>query len=277
MSLHSSDSIIANYLALMALRRSHATLIPVISYYGYGRQDRKDRRGVPISAKDIAELVCMCEPEDVVILDPHNRSIEGYFKRTSLLYGSFVLITAMKKHLNEAGYNTEVMPERIVQVAPDDGRVEYNNFYAKGLGIKLVLHCKKITLGNNKKEVIFTDTRLPKNAVVAMSDDLIDTFGTIYNGTNAINAMSQQLYGSDCSAFFISGTHGRFSGSAIEKISKSRIQKVIVTDSIPELQERCEKISTVSIVPVLAEAIRRIHNHESISDMFGTNWTEMLP
>lgn len=277
MSTHSSDSIIADYLALKALRRSHAKIIPVITYFGYGRQDRRDRSGVPISSKEISDILNLTRPEEVVLLDPHNRVIEAFFEGSTILYGSFVLIPALKKCIDDFVKEHSVDRERIVQISPDDGRLEYNNFYAKHLGIARVLYCKKNTKDNNLKEVVFIDTRLPKDAVVVISDDLIDTMGTIEGGINAINALSRQLYGSDCTAFVISGTHGRFSGEANEKIARLPIFKIFVTDSIPVLQERCDKITTVSIAPVLAEAIRRIHNDESISEMFGMTWSDKLP
>ena len=269
-STESSDHLIKLFVTLDALRRSSTRrIIAVIPYFGYARQERKDRPRVPISAALIAKFFEMEGANAVLTVDLHAGAIQGFFHcPCDHLYGSFILIPALRKIIEESGNDLE----RYVIVAPDKGRVELNYFYAQRLGIQKILFCGKRKTEDGaskeaKKEVIYIDGELPKNAICIMCDDMIDTAGTI---TNAANALKEKGLKEEnpISQILVTATHALLSNPALERIEKSPIDKILVTDTVALGEKKSPKIVVHSIAPVLAEAIYRINHNESISSLF---------
>lgn len=263
-------SLINLFVTLDALRRSSTKrIIAVVPYFGYARQERKDRPRVPISAALIAKFIEMAGANAVLTVDLHAGAIQGFFHGPcDHLYGSFVLIPALRKMIQELGHDLE----RYVIVAPDKGRVELNYFYAKKLGIQKILFCGKQktedgTSAEAKKEVIYIHGDLPKNAICIMCDDMIDTAGTITNAARALKEKGLKEK-NPISQIIVTATHALLSDPAIERMEKSPIDKVLVTDTIAIGEKKSPKIIVHSIAPVLAEAIYRINRNESISSLF---------
>lgn len=270
-STHTHDNIIALLLTIHALKLAPAgRIIPVIPYFGYGRQERKDRPRVPISAALLAKFITVAGATDVVCVDLHADAIEGFFFDVPCahLRGSFVLIPALKDIIQYLDCD----PEKLVVVAPDRGRFQYNSYYAKKLGIRHILYCGKQKFDeetlqyaegakDRKKEVTFVEGQMPKDAVCFMCDDMIDTGGTLTNAAFAIKERGAKFV-------FSSATHPVLSFPSLRRIHEAPLDKLYVTDTIPLGNKSSNKIVVQSIAPVLAEAIKRIFSNESISELF---------
>jgi len=238
---------------LDALRRSSvARITAVIPYYGYARQDRKVRPRVPITAKLVADLISVPGTDRVLCIDLHAGQIQGFFN----LPVDNVFATPVFLNEIHARYTS---PPTII--SPDAGGVERARAYAKRLDADLAIIDKRRE-GANVAEVmnIVGDV---KGTDCVMVDDMVDTAGTLTEGARALidegaNSVSAVI------------THPVLSGPAIKRISESPLDELIVTDTIPlkPAAQECEKLKVVSIAPLLAEAIRRINNEESVSSLF---------
>ena len=250
-----NDNLIELIVMVDAIRRSSAGRITaVIPYYGYGRQDRRVRsERMPISAKVMADILERSGIDKVLTVELHSEQIQGFFHiPVDNVYGTKVFHDdIIKLNLNNK-----------LIVSPDVGGVVRSRALAKVLGLSDLAIIDKRRDEANKSEVInvigdVTD----KDCIIV--DDIVDTAGTLCNAANALkkNGASKVL------AYSV---HPVLSGTAIQKISKSKLDQLIVTDTIPlsDSAKACEKIRTISLAPTLAEAIRRINNEESISAMF---------
>lgn len=234
-------------------RASAATITAVIPYYGYARQDRKAAPRTPISAKLVADLVTTAGVDRVVTIDLHAAQIQGFFNiPVDNLYAAPVILNHIKERF--AGQN-------LVMVTPDAGGTERARAYAKRLECPMALIDKRRT-GPNVAEVmhLIGDVR---DKVAIILDDMIDTAGTL---TQAAGALKQN----GAAAIYAAATHGVLSGPAIDRINGSVIEEILLTDTIPlgENAERTTKIKVLSVSGLLAEAIRRIHDDESVSSLF---------
>jgi ribose-phosphate pyrophosphokinase len=234
-------------------RASAGRITAVIPYYGYARQDRKVRPRVPITARLVADLLTTAGIERVLTMELHAGQIQGFFDRpVDNLYASGLL----SDHI---GRNFDFTDG--VVVSPDAGGVERARAFAKRLGLGLAIIDKRRN-GPNVAEVmhIVGDVRGKRALIV---DDMIDTAGTLTKAAKAI---------SDAGATEVAAvaTHAVLSGPAVQRIADSVLRKVIVTDTIPLGQEAaaCDKIETVSVAPLFAEAIRAIHHNDSVSRLF---------
>ena len=250
-----NDNLIELIVMVDAIRRSSAGRITaVIPYYGYGRQDRRVRsERMPISAKVMADIIERSGIDKVLTVELHSEQIQGFFHiPVDNVYGTKIFHDdIIKLNLNNK-----------LIVSPDVGGVVRSRALAKVLGLSDLAIIDKRRDEANKSEVInvigdVTD----KDCIIV--DDIVDTAGTLCNAANALkkNGASKVL------AYSV---HPVLSGKAIQKISKSKLDQLIVTDTIPlsDSAKACEKIRTISLAPTLAEAIRRINNEESISAMF---------
>ena len=250
-----NDNLIELIIMVDAIRRSSAGRITaVIPYYGYGRQDRRVRsERMPISAKVMADILERSGIDKVLTVELHSEQIQGFFHiPVDNVYGTKIFHDdIIKLNLNNK-----------LIVSPDVGGVVRSRALAKVLGLSDLAIIDKRRDEANKSEVInvigdVTD----KDCIIV--DDIVDTAGTLCNAANALkkNGASKVL------AYSV---HPVLSGTAIQKISKSKLDQLIVTDTIPlsDSAKACEKIRTISLAPTLAEAIRRINNEESISAMF---------
>jgi ribose-phosphate pyrophosphokinase len=236
-----------------ALKRASAGRITaVLPYYGYARQDRKDKPRVPISAKLIASVLERAGADRVLALDLHAAQIQGFFDiPVDHLFASPVLIEHFKAS----------QLANVTVVSPDAGGVERARAFAKRLNAPLAIIDKRREQANVADVMNIIGEVSGRNCI--MVDDLIDTGGTLVKGAEALLAAGAESV-SACA------THPVLSGPAVKRLEESRLREVVVTNSIPLSEEarRCERIRTLSIAPLLARAIQSIHEGGSISTLF---------
>jgi ribose-phosphate pyrophosphokinase len=236
-----------------ALRRSSARRITaVVPYYGYARQDRKVAPRTPITAKLVADLITVAGTDRVLCLDLHAGQIQGFFNLpVDNLYATPVLLQAIRQRF---GGN-------LVVISPDAGGVERARAYAKRLEASLAIIDKRRESANVSEVMNIVGEVQDRTCV--MVDDIVDTAGTLTEGARAlVQAGARHVYAAV--------THPVLSGPAIKRIEESPLQEVVVADTIPLRAEarECAKVQVVSIAGLLAEAIRRITNEESVSSLF---------
>jgi ribose-phosphate pyrophosphokinase len=238
-----------------ALRRaSAATITAVIPYYGYARQDRKAAPRTPITSKLVADLITTAGADRVVTVDLHAGQIQGFFNiPVDNLYAAPVILEHLKNKFDG---------EEIVMVSPDAGGTERARAFAKRLGCTLAVIDKRRT-GPNVAEVMHLIGDV-KDKVAIILDDMIDTAGTLTQAAGALkNHGAKRIYA--CAS------HGVLSGPALDRINNSSIEEILITDTIPLNQNDdrdYSKIKVLTVAELLAEAIRRIHEDESVSSLF---------
>lgn len=237
-----------------ALRRASAEHITaVIPYYGYARQDRKVAPRTPISAKLVADLIASAGATRVLSIDMHAGQIQGFFNIPfDHLYAMPVLIDHMRQEFS--GRNSVI-------ISPDAGGVERARAYGKRLDCGIGMIDKRRPQANEARVMHVIGEVQDRDVVII--DDMIDTAGTLTAAGAAIKARGARHV-------VAYATHAVFSGAAISRLQDSAIDGVIVTNTIPLSPEarECPKISQVSIAPLIAEAIRRIHHGDSVSSLF---------
>ena len=243
-------------LALMidaAVRASADTVTVVIPYFGYGRQDRKDQPRVPISSRVIVDILTAMGTDRIITLDLHSTQIQGFAKIPfDNLYSRSVILSAIQ----DEGLN----PNSSVVLAPDIGSAKMSQGYAKNLGMHFALIDKR-RFAPNQAEINHLIGDL-KNMDVLIIDDMIDTAGTLVNAANA--ALEQGAKSVTAIA-----THGVLSDPAIDRIKKSDITKIIITDTISVPKHKLiDKLKIMSVSGIFAQAVNRVHNGESVSALF---------
>jgi ribose-phosphate pyrophosphokinase len=236
-------------------RRSSADRITaVVPYFGYGRQDRKDRPRVPITAKLVADLITTAGAQRVLCVDLHAGQIQGFFNiPVDHLFAMPVLLQATRPYLPPR--------ERVTVVSPDPGGVERARAFAKRLDAELAIADKRRQQANEVEVLrIVGDV---KDRVALIVDDMVDTAGTL---TETVSA----LLDAGASRVLATATHPVLSGPALKRIEESALEALIVTDTIPLRPEArsLDRIAVTSVAKLLGEAIRRIHNAESVSSLF---------
>jgi len=233
-----------------AKRSSVSRITAVIPYYGYARQDRKDQPRVSITAKLIANLISTAGADRIIAMDLHAAQIQGFFDIPSdHLYASPVFLDLWRDK-----------SENLAVVAADLGGIKLARSYSKKLGAQLIVIDKRRPKQNQAEVMNIIGEVEGKD--VLLVDDLIDTGGTFVSAVEALkNRGANKIYGAV--------THPLLSGAAIEKIESSAITRLYVTDSIPLPKDiNTSKIFVRTASALLAEAIRRTHNDESISSLF---------
>ena len=243
-------------LALMidaAVRASADTVTVVIPYFGYGRQDRKDQPRVPISSRVIVDILTAMGTNRIITLDLHSTQIQGFAK---IPFDNLYSRSIIKKAIDAEGFN----PNESVVLAPDIGSAKMSQGYAKNLGMHFALIDKR-RFAPNQAEINHLIGEL-KNMDVLIIDDMVDTAGTLVNAANA--ALDQGAKSVTAIA-----THGVLSDPAIDRIEKSDIKKVIITDtiSIPKFKI-IDKLKIMSVSGIFGQAVDRVHNGESVSALF---------
>jgi ribose-phosphate pyrophosphokinase len=235
-----------------AVKRASARRITaVLPYYGYARQDRKVSPRAPISAKLVADLITTAGASRILAVDLHAGQIQGFFNiPVDHLFAAPVILDYLKKIKND-----------VVIVSPDAGGVERARAYAKRLNASLAIIDKRRDSPNVAQVMNIIGDVSGMTAVLV--DDMVDTGGTLVRGAYALMEKGAKEVHACC-------THPVLSGRAIEVIMDSPIEEMIVTDTIPLKSEAktCPKIKIFSISSLLAEAIRRIYEDESVSDLF---------
>ncbi len=249
-----NDHIMELLLLLDALKRASAKRVTaVIPYYGYARQDRKVSPRVPISAKLVADLLETAGASRVMTLELHAGQIQGFFNvPVDNLYSNPVLLPPILD---------EVKGRQVSVVSPDAGGVERARAFAKRLDASLAIIDKRRVRANQVEEMRIIGDVKGRAAVIV--DDIIDTAGTMCKAAEAVMAAGAERVLA-CAA------HGVLSGAAVERIGKSVIDKLFITDTIaPRPDVLGEgKIRVVTVAELIAEAIRRTHQEESISSLF---------
>lgn len=248
-----NDNLMQLLIMMDALRRASADRVTaVIPYYGYGRQDRKVKPRVPISAKLVADLITVAGANRVVSIDLHAGQIQGYFNiPVDNLYAAPVLVKHIRTYFQDD----------LVIVSPDAGGVERARAYAKRLEASLAIIDKRRDAPNVAKAMNIIGEVEGKTAVIL--DDMIDTAGTL---TQAAKALKENGAGK----IYACCTHPVLSGTAVERIEASPLDKVVVTNTIPlnEKARNGSKIMTLSVAELLGETIKRVHNSDSVSTLF---------
>jgi ribose-phosphate pyrophosphokinase len=247
-----NESIMELLLILDAIKRASAGRITaVIPYYAYARQDRKDKPRVPISARLLADLITVAGAQRVVVVDLHSPQIQGFFNiPVDNLHALGVLYDYLKDKVDSS--NTVV-------VSPDAGGVERARLLANKIGCPIAIIYKRRPEPNVAEVLDIIGDVKGKRAIIV--DDIIDTAGTVC-------AASELLLSKGASKVDVVATHGLLSGPAVERLRKSPIEEVVVTNTIPVEHKNLEKLKVVSIAPLIGEAIRRIHEGESVSVLF---------
>lgn len=247
-----ADNLLELLIMLDAAKRASAHRITaVIPYFGYARQDRKDQPRVAITAKLAANLIVQAGADRVLTLDLHAPQIQGFFDIPfDHLYGASVFINHFAK----------MNLKDLVVVSPDIGGVNLSRAYATRLHTDMALLNKKRVEHNVCKVTEFIGDVKGKNVLIV--DDIVDTAGTLVNGVNLLKAKGAQ-------DIYVACTHAVLSGKAVERIQNSPIKEIFFTDSLSIPKKKLiPKIRVLSVSSLFADAIIRIHEERSISDLF---------
>ena len=253
-----SESILELLIILDALKRASAKRITaVIPYYGYARQEKKTKPREPIAARLVADLITTAGANRIFLVDVHVQTIQGFFNLpVDHLPAGPLLAEYFRDHGLSDG-NTVV-------VSPDVGGVGRATSLGDRLGADLAIIAKRRP-EPNECEVINVIGDVEGKRVVLV-DDIVDTAGSLVHGAEAVQARGAR-------EIYACATHGVLSGPAIERLIQSPIKKLIITDTIPlSPEKRIEKIEVLSVAPMLAEGIRRIHADQSLSSIFDKFW-----
>jgi ribose-phosphate pyrophosphokinase len=236
-------------------RASAAKVTAVIPYFGYARQDRKDEGRVPITAKLVANLITRAGADRVLAMDLHAPQIQGFFDVP-------VDHLTAAPVLNSYFRSLKIPTEDLVVVSPDEGSIKRASGHSKRLGGNLAIVDKRRTsaVETQQKNIIGGPV---EGKICLMFDDMISTAGSICGAAKLVRkAGAKQIH--------LAASHGVLCGKAIQTITETEVDSVVITNSIPLPPEKqIDKLHVLSVAPLLAEAIRRIHSNKSVSQMFG--------
>ncbi len=245
-----------NFLELLIIidacvRASAKRITAVLPYYGYARQDRKDQPRVPITAKLVANLITVAGAHRVLALELHAAQIQGFF---DIQVDNLFAIPVLLEYISETEFTN------LTVVSPDVGGIKMGRAFAKRMDAGLAIVDKRRTETDESELMnIIGDV---KGSDIIILDDLISTAGTITQAAKALRKAGARK-------IIAAATHAVLSGEAPERLERSVIEEVVVTNSIPlRNHDRCSKIKVLDVAPLLGEAIRRIHTNESVSSLF---------
>jgi ribose-phosphate pyrophosphokinase len=256
MTKHINFHIMELLLMADAFKRASAKRITaVIPYYAYARQDRKDRPRVPISAKLLADLLETAGFSRVLTIDLHANQIQGFFNIPVDNLMALPTFISFFKSLDNINFKD------IVVVAPDAGGVERARLFSQALHAGLAIADKRRTEPGVAKIMHIIGDVKDKDTIIV--DDIIDTAGTLVETVQGLKSHGARRVFAVC-------THGLLSGKAIERIESAPLEKVYISDTVPLSEEKakCEKIETLSVSKLFAEAINSIHDETSVSKLF---------
>ena len=250
-----NDHIMELLIMIDALKRASAgSIVAVVPYYGYGRQDRKVKPRTPISSKLVADLITAAGADRLVSVDLHAGQIQGFFDiPVDHLYAMPVFIDYLRMR--------GLTREEVVVISPDAGGVERARAFAKRIEATMAIIDKRRPQPNVSEVMNIIGDVKGKHAVII--DDMIDTAGTVTQAAKVILDRGAK-------SVIACVTHGVLSGPAIQRINDSVLSDVIITDTIPlsAAARACSKIQVLSVAKLLAESIKRIHHGDSISSLF---------
>ena len=248
-----NDNLVELLVCIDALKRASAKQITaVIPYFGYARQDRKPGPRTPISAKLVANLITKSGADRVLTIDLHAGQIQGFFDiPVDNLYAAPILLEDIKKNYDL---------DKTVIISPDVGGVVRARYIANRLNIGLAIVDKRREAANISEVLNIIGDVKEKNCILI--DDIVDTAGTLTNAGEALLNVGAKTV----SAYV---SHGVLSGNALEKIKESVLTEIVTTNTISSLlSEDKNKIRRLSVAPLIAEAVKRIDNHSSVSSLF---------
>jgi ribose-phosphate pyrophosphokinase len=251
-----NDSIMELLVMLDALKRASASRITVVlPYYGYARQDRKAEGRVPITAKLIADLITSAGAHRVLTLDLHAAQIQGFFDiPVDHLYASPVLMQAVRR------INCD--PRDFIVLSPDEGSVKRVLRYQKKLNVNMAIVDKRRISASQVESANLIGASL-EGKVALIFDDMISTASTVASAVRTARTVGK------AKAVYIFATHGVLCGDAIKNLREAPVEKVTITDTIPLAPEKqLAKIEVVTVAELLADAIKRIHFNQSVSELF---------
>jgi len=248
-----NENLMELLIMLDTFKRSSASRVTaVIPYYGYARQDKKDRPRVPITAKLVADLLSAAGTDRILTMDLHASAIQGFFDvPVDHLFAAPVLLDAVRDlHIPD-----------LVIVSPDAGGVERARAIAKRLEVGLAIIDKRRTAPNESEFMHLIGDVAGCNALIV--DDIIDTAGTL---TKSVEALKKE----GAERILAAGVHGILSGPAVQRIADSCLETVLITNTTPvdDKLARLPKLRPLSVASLLGEAIRRIHENSSVSSLF---------
>ena len=245
-----TDNLFELLLMIDAAKRASARkIVAVIPYFGFARQDRKDKPRVAIGSKLVANLLATAGIDRLVTMDLHADQIQGFFEvPVDHLYASSIFLDYIK----------ELNLPNLIMAAPDTGGTKRASNYAKYLGVDMAICYKQRKVANQIDKMILIGDVAGKDVVLV--DDIIDTAGTI---TKAADIMLEQ----GANSVRALCTHAVLSGPAYDRINNSNLTELVVTDTIP-LQQQSDKINVISVASLFADVIKKIQNFESISSHF---------
>lgn len=250
-----NESLMELLIIIDALKRASANSITaVVPHYGYSRQDRKSSPRTPITAKLVADMITVAGASRVVTMDLHAGQIQGFFNIPfDNIFASPVILEWVQKNLDQ---------KNLITVSPDAGGVERVRYYAKRMNAELALIDKRRTGPNVAEAMNVIGDVTGKDCVII--DDMIDTAGTLVQAAKALRKNGARK-------IYAAATHPVFSDPAIQRIQEcEELEAVIVTDTIPlsEAGRKLDKIKVVTVADILAKAIHRTFNHDSVSSLF---------
>jgi ribose-phosphate pyrophosphokinase len=248
-----NDHVMELLILLDAFRRSSASRITaVLPYFGYARQDKKDKPRVPIAAKLMADLLTASGADRILTMDLHAAQIQGFFNiPVDHLFAAPVILEAIRK----------LELEDLVIVSPDVGGLTRARAIAKRLDASLAVIDKRRT-GKNETEILNVVGDVEGRDVLIL-DDIVDTAGTLVQAEEALRRQGARRT-------YAAAVHGVFSGPALDRIEASKLERLLVTNTIAvdAAMARCPRIKALSVAPLLGEAIQRIHDGASVSSLF---------
>ena len=239
------------------MRASAERITAVMPYFGYARQDRKDEGRVPITAKLVANLITRAGADRVLTMDLHAAQIQGFFDvPVDHMYAAGVL--------NQHFKAMNVPHDKLVIVSPDEGSIKRAVGHAKRLGGEIaIIDKRRLSADKVSQETIIGGPL--EGRVALMFDDMISTAGSIVGAAELCKKHGAK-------EIHVGASHGVFAGKAIERLKNAPIDSIVVTDSIPVAPENMlPNMQVLSVAPIMAEAIKRIHQHKSISAIFGND------
>ena len=248
-----NDNLLELLISIDALKRASAKQITaVIPYFGYARQDRKPGPRTPITAKLVANLISTSGASRVLTIDLHAGQIQGFFDiPVDNLYAASILLHDIKSNFNI---------KNTIIISPDVGGVVRARYIANKLNINLAIVDKRREKENTSEVLNIIGNVENKDCILI--DDIVDTAGTLTNAGEALLSS-----GANSVSAYVS--HGVFSGPALKRILKSNIKEVVTTNTISRIKDENQcKIRRLSVAPLIAEAVKRIDNHSSVSSLF---------
>ncbi len=248
-----NDNLMELLILIESFKRASADRVTaVIPYFGYARQDRKDEGRVPITAKLVANLLTRAGADRILSMDLHAAQIQGFF---DIPVDHLTAAPVLDNFVRRLG----VPSDRIVVISPDEGSIKRAATHVKALGGSLAIIDKRRT-GNKVEQANLIGGPF-EGKVALLFDDLISTGGSICGAAHMV-----KKHGTD--KIYIAATHGVLCGNAVENLRNAPVDGIVLTDTIPLPGELLPNLKILSVAPLLGEAIRRIHCHESVSRLF---------